>query len=165
MSPRSPIRDARTIKLLLESAEGLARAGGESEPGPEHLLLAALDLPDGGARRAFARVGAEPDGLAAAVEAHHAEALASVGIASGGTAVAAAPPARGLFRSTGAAQEVFRTAGRLARDRRVPLGGAHVVEAVAAAAHGTAAAAVARLGIDRVALRDAARAEGSPGAD
>jgi ATP-dependent Clp protease ATP-binding subunit ClpA len=151
----------RTIKQLLESAERHAHAAGEPEPGAEHLLLAALDLPDGGARRAFARVGADPDGLAAAVEAHHAEALASVGVAPGGPAVAA-PPARGAFRSTGAAQEVFQAAGRLARERRVPLGGAHVVEAVAATEHGTAAATLARLGLDRGALADAARAEGSP---
>jgi ATP-dependent Clp protease ATP-binding subunit ClpA len=151
----------RTVKQLLESAERLAREAGEPEPGPEHLLLAALDLPDGGARRAFARVGVDPDGLAAAVEAHHAEALQSVGVAPGEPAVVAAPPARGPYRSTGAAQEVFQAAGRLARERRTPLGGAHVVEAVTATEHGTAAAALARLGVDRGALAEAARAEGA----
>jgi ATP-dependent Clp protease ATP-binding subunit ClpA len=163
MSLRSPLRDMRTIKQLLESAERHAHAAGEPEPGPEHLLLAALDLPDGGARRAFLRVGADADGLTTAVEAHHAEALASVGIAAAGPAVVAAPPARGPYRSTGAAQEVFQAAGRLARERRTPLGGAHVVETVAAAEHGTAAAALARLGVDRAELIDAARAEGSGG--
>jgi ATP-dependent Clp protease ATP-binding subunit ClpA len=161
MSLRSSFRDMRTIKQLLESAERHARGAGEPEPGPEHLLLAALDLPEGSARRAFARVGADPDGLAAAVEAHHAEALASVGVAAGGPAVVAAPPARGPYRSTGAAQETFQAAGRLARERGVPLGGAHVVETVAATEHGTAAAALARLGVDGAVLADAARAEGT----
>ncbi|MGZ8476106.1 MAG: Clp protease N-terminal domain-containing protein, partial [Candidatus Limnocylindria bacterium] len=46
----------RTIKKLLTDAEVEARAMGEAEPGAEHLLLAALDLPDGSARRAFERL-------------------------------------------------------------------------------------------------------------
>ncbi len=51
--------DMRTIKALAEAAERHANAAGEREPGPEHFLLAAFDLPDGLARRAFARLGAE----------------------------------------------------------------------------------------------------------
>jgi ClpA/ClpB-like protein len=52
-------------------------------PGAEHLLLAALELPDGTARRAFERVGADPNALRQAIEEQHAEALCAVGIDAG----------------------------------------------------------------------------------
>ncbi|MBK6300079.1 MAG: hypothetical protein IPF40_03180 [Actinomycetales bacterium] len=41
-------RDVRTINALLTGAEREARRGGDALPGPEHLLLSALDLADGG---------------------------------------------------------------------------------------------------------------------
>jgi hypothetical protein len=63
---RNPVRDMRTIKTLMTGAEAEALEAGESVPGAEHLLLSALALPDGSARRAFERVGADPDELRAA---------------------------------------------------------------------------------------------------
>ena len=44
---RQRFADMHTIKILAEAAERHAGAAGEREPGPEHFLLAALDLPDG----------------------------------------------------------------------------------------------------------------------
>src|SRR5687767_10675111 len=69
------VRDVRTINMLLTGAEAEARRAGESLPGAEHLLLSAIALPDGSARRAFERVGADPDRLQAAIAAQHADAL------------------------------------------------------------------------------------------
>lgn len=75
-------RDAKTISTLCSVAERYASTRGEEGPGAEHFVLAALDLPDGSARRAFARLGADPARFGAAIEAQYQQALQSVGIDS-----------------------------------------------------------------------------------
>lgn len=157
-----PFDEFRTIKSLLGGAERLARESGEELPGAEHLLLAALDLPDGTGRRAFERLEVDPDGLPAAIAAQHLEALEAVGIDAGGVATLhqPAPPARGVFRGTPAAQAVFRRAVELSgtpKPRRL-LGG-HVILAICEMEHGTAARTLRQMGIDRARLADAARDE------
>jgi len=77
---RHRLADMRTIKALCEAAERHALAGGEREPGPEHFMLAAFDLPDGQARRVFERLGVDPAGVRAAIAASHGAALAGVGV-------------------------------------------------------------------------------------
>jgi ATP-dependent Clp protease ATP-binding subunit ClpA len=169
MRLKNPLRDMRTIKMLLEGAEAEAGRAGESTPGAEHLLLAALDLPDGTARRAFERVGADPGTLRQAIEEQHAEALRAVGIdADAGASdadagaegvVSAAPNTNGVYRSSGSAQSAFQAAGKLARKSGSQLVGAHVVLAITGMEHGTAIRAVRSLGIDVDALTAAARLE------
>ncbi len=156
-------RDMRTIKRLLTRAEAEARSGGEETPGPEHLLLASTTLPDGTAARALARVGVDPQRLRTAIEEAHAGALAAVGIEvehrSGGAA-GLRSPATGAFRSTPQAQQVFQEAVALSKSTTPSLlQGAHVVAAACNLEHGTAARALAALGVDRDRLREAARAE------
>jgi ATP-dependent Clp protease ATP-binding subunit ClpA len=161
-----PVRDIRTIKTLLTRAEAQAHEAGDAMPGAEHLLLSALALPDGTARRALERVGADPDGLRPAIAAQHAQALLAIGIeppdddvlglpaGSGGAA------ARGVFRATASAQAAFRAAVDLAKaDKGSPLLGAHVVAAVARMEHGTSTRALRAMGIDRHALAIAAQQE------
>ncbi|MBJ7457247.1 MAG: peptidase, partial [Thermoleophilia bacterium] len=70
----------QTLSALLRSAEADALATGEELPGAEHLLLAALDLEDGTARRAFTAVGADAAGLRDAIAGQHADALRAIGI-------------------------------------------------------------------------------------
>jgi ATP-dependent Clp protease ATP-binding subunit ClpA len=162
MRLKNRLRDMRTIKMLLDGAEAEAGRAGESMPGAEHLLLAALDLPDGTARRAFERVGADPSALRQAIEEQHAEALRAVGIdsdAGAQGAVSVAPPTKGVHRSSGSAQSAFQAAGKLARKSGSQLVGAHVVLAIAGMEHGTAIRAVRSLGIDIDALAAAAREE------
>ena len=157
---KTRISDVRTIRTLLEGAEAEANRAGESMPGAEHLLLAALDLPDGTARRAFERVGADPSALRQAIEEQHADALRAVGIdADAEPAVPVAPSTNGVYRSSGSAQSAFQAAGKLAREGRSPLAGAHVVLAIAGMEHGTAIRAVRSLGIDIDALAAAGREE------
>lgn len=60
---RSKLNDMNTIKLLCEGAEAHALQDQQREPGAEHFLLAALDLPDGTARLAFEKAGAQPGAL------------------------------------------------------------------------------------------------------
>jgi ATP-dependent Clp protease ATP-binding subunit ClpA len=157
-----PIREFRTIRALLGGAERLAREAGEELPGAEHLLLAAVALPDGTARRAFERLGVDPGGLSAAIAAQHADALRAIGIDPGETAALETPaaPASGVFRATPSAQVVFQRAVDLSgtpKPRR--LLGAHVVVAVCEMERGTVARALRLMGVDRDRLAAAAREE------
>jgi ATP-dependent Clp protease ATP-binding subunit ClpA len=157
------VRDMRTIRQLLTRAEAEARSGGEQTPGPEHLLLAATTLPDGTAVRALERVGVDPQRLRPAIEGAHETALAAVGIdvEHGPSRTAGLRgPATGAFHATPQAQQVFQEAVALSKtERPSSLRGAHVVAAICDLEHGTAARALAALGVDRDRLRDAARAE------
>lgn len=154
-------RDVRTIRLLLTGAEEEARRSGEEMPGPEHLLLSALALPDGSAARALREVGVEHAQLAAAIEQVHAGALAAVGIdAEQGPGATAElhGRARGSFRSTPQAQQVFRAAVALSKTARpAQLSGADVVAAICDLERGTVARALVTLGVDRDRLRRAAQ--------
>ncbi len=154
------VRDLRTVRALLTGAEAEARRSGEPAPGPEHLLLAAAALPAGTAAAALARAGVDAGRLRGAVEAAHAEALASVGVVAGPAEGALRGPATGPMRSTPQAQQVFRAAVAAAKAARSPLHGAHVVAAVCDLERGTAARARAVLGVDRARLRDAAALSG-----
>ena len=169
MKVKNPVREIRTIKQLLTGAEAEAHKMGDTLPGAEHLLLSALALPDGSARRAFERLGADADGVRSAIVAHHAEALQTVGVepvdaaALMSTPDAVGPPT-GAFRSSASAQSVFQEAVKLAnRGKASRLAGAHVVVAVAQMEHGTAAEALRGMGIDRHALAAAAQSELSAG--
>lgn len=150
-----------TIRQLLEGAERMAQESGEAHPGAEHLLLSALALPDGTARRAFERLGANPDNLQSAIAAQHADALRAVGIERDPIeAVLPAPGARGVFLSTPSAQTAFRRAVELSKHPKPRrLLGAHVVAAVAEMERGTVARTLRRMGLDRQQLAAAARDE------
>lgn len=158
------LKDMLTIKRLLEGAEREARGMGEEEPGAEHLLLSALQLPDGAAQRLLGVHGVDHDRLRAAIIAEHARALVGIGMDEEHAKALASPrplePAQGggVFHSRPSAQEAFRAAASLAQQRRrTALNGAHVVAAVAEMEHGTAARALDGLGIDRRGLAAAAR--------
>lgn len=157
-------RDIRTITALLSGAEAEAHRTGDPMPGAEHLLVSALALPDGSARRAFARVGADPDDLRPAIAAQHAEALRGVGIDAALDAAEAepTPSATGVFRATASGRQAFQTAGDLARSAAAPLVGAHVVVAVCRMEHGSAPRALRAMGVDRDALAAAALDELGP---
>ncbi|MFI6587947.1 Clp protease N-terminal domain-containing protein [Embleya sp. NPDC050493] len=160
MGIRSAIHDMGAMKRLFTAAEEEARALGEESPGPEHLLLAALTLPDDSARTALAGSGAGIEDVRRALAETHAAALRSVGIDA--DALPAAPPApapRGPYRATGSANEVFQRAVAIAKaERPGKLRTAHVLIAVAELEHGTAARVLRNLEIDRPTLIATARA-------
>lgn len=162
MKLRNPIREFKTLQALFTGAETQARTLGDELPGPEHLLLAAMDLEDGSAARACASVGLNSESLRAAIGREHDAALAAVGIhadPSVSAAIEQTTPA-GVFRATGQAQESFQRALAVMRESGArALIGAHVVLAVAELEHGTAARALDACGIDRSLLREAAIAE------
>jgi len=138
-----PVREIRTINELLAGADAAARRMGDESPGPEHLLLAALAMDDGTARRAFARAGADPDAFGAACAPQH-----------------DAGPPKGVFNATPAGRRAFQEAVRLSKQVKPSrLLGAHVVAAVAGEQQGAAARILREMGVDAAALADAARAE------
>lgn len=157
--PRA-IQDIRTIEALLTEAEAEARRAGDDLPGPEHLLLSAFGLPDGTARRAFERLGADPEAFREAVDTAHRQALHAVGVSvPGGIERRLPPPAPpgGVYRLTGPGQDVFQAAVKLAKAAEPSLlRGGHVVVAVCGQEHGTIARALEALGVDRRALAAAA---------
>lgn len=160
------VREMRTIKKLLTDAETEARAMGEQEPAAEHLLLAALGLGDGSARRILERFGVDPPALRDAILRVHAESLVMIGLdpprAAELSAAAPLEPASGagIYRSGASAREAFQQASTMARRRKPSrLTGAHVVAAVAGMEQGTAARVFEALGINRQALLAEAEAE------
>lgn len=165
MRPPRPMRDVKTMNALLNGAEKHALEAGETVPGPEHLLLSALALPDGSARRAFQRLGADPDALRSAIDEVHAEALTKIGVRSAheealDETIRADPPrARGAMKTTATAQEAFQAAIKQAKADKSALLGAYFVAAVAGLKEGTAPRALRAMGIDPSALVHAARQE------
>lgn len=167
MGITTAVQDMRTIKRLLESAEEEARVSGEATPGPEHLLLAAMDLPDGSAARTFDRFGVDTARLRSAIEEVHARALGDAGIEASvdpATSSTLRGPAAGVFRSSPQAQQAFQEAVALSKGaHRRGLRGAYVVAAVCDLRLGTAARALAALGVERDRLREVALAEAQAG--
>jgi ATP-dependent Clp protease ATP-binding subunit ClpA len=156
-------RDVRTIARLLKAAEAEARRDGSDRPGPEHLVLAALTLPDGTAARALARLRLAPEDLRAAVVNTHVDALRSIGVdASTEPPGPPGPAPTGPYRLTDPGRQVFQDAVALAKGSGpTALTGAHVVAAGCRLGHGTLALAIRSLGVDRDDLAAAARAETS----
>jgi ATP-dependent Clp protease ATP-binding subunit ClpA len=165
MNPFKALSDMRTIGRLLTDAEQVARRMGDERPSAEHLLLAAMTLPDGTAAGALQRLGVDAGRLAQAIRDEHAAGLVAAGIDAATAAAMATdrpvtPTVRsGVYRSNPSAQELFQAAGAAARSARQRLAGAHVVLAAADLQHGTLARALDRLEVDRAALRAAAESQ------
>lgn len=150
--------DMRTIKALCLGAERHANAEGQQEVGLEHFVLAAIDLPDGTARKAFESVNADPDSFRGAISQQYQHALESVGIGSDAEAPAPVPAATGAYRSRPQVGSMLeQLANRERHNASEPLLGAHVIAAIAATEHGAAARALKAMGIDRHALANAAK--------
>ncbi|SEL52626.1 Clp protease N-terminal domain-containing protein [Rhodococcus maanshanensis] len=156
------LRDMRTMKQLFAETEAEADRLGDQNPGAEHLLLAALSLPDGSAQRVFDREGVSRDALRDAIARVHEDALTAAGLSetgrSGALPGALERPRTGPLRLTEPAQAAFRRATALAKSERRPIAGADVVVGVAELEHGTAARTLELLGISRPRLIESALA-------
>jgi ATP-dependent Clp protease ATP-binding subunit ClpA len=157
-------RDMATIKALCEQAEAHARRAGEAQPGAEHFVLAALDLPDGEAARAFAQVGANAADFANAIQRQYADALQAVGISADPALLSdeapLAPAMPRLFDAQPSAQRLF---GLLTKVReqypQSPLSSAHVILAVTQIEQGVVARSLRAMGVEPEALQSAAAAQ------
>ncbi len=159
--------DFSTMATLLPAAESAARAEGLATASAEHLVLAALELPDGTAARALGRVGVAADRVRGAIDEAYRAALAGTGAVGDPTRAdavleAALPepvPARGPLRTDPSAQALFKRVRALAKQDGAPIAGAHVVLAACELRHGVLARVFDLLGVDREALVAAARDE------
>lgn len=154
---KSKLNDMSTVKRLCERAEAHALQDHQREPGAEHFLLAALDLPDGTARLAFERAGVEPEALRAAIERQYGDALRSIGLRAEmptGTPMSANA---GIYQAAPSGREIMQALAA-ARKGHSPLLGAHVVGIVAGMSHGVAARALRALGVDIITLKSTADA-------
>lgn len=161
---RSRIRDIRIMNELFPAADAVAAADGEPQAGAEHLLIAALDLDTGSARRAFEAAGADPDRFHDAVRAQHEEALRAVGLRPMSDPaldqhLPPPVPQDRPHRGTPSGHALFRRVVDLVRKERSQLYGAYFVLVAAQTEHGTTARALRHLGVDPVALASAARTE------
>lgn len=154
------LKDMGTLKSLSLQAEAHALADHQRRPGAEHFLLAALDLPDGAAGRAFARLHADPAGLRRAITQQDGEALASVGV-DPGHAETLEPPARPmrLYDAAASGQAVLKALAARKQGDRTPLLSGHVVAVVAELRQGVAPRSLRAMGVDPAALKSAALAE------
>jgi len=157
--------DMRTVSALCSTAEQHANADGQQEPGAEHFVLAALDLPDGTARRAFERLHADPARFREAIARQYDQALHSIGIASQyldcvNSCAPALPRSKGLYKAKPSGQALFqRLTAQQKADPRNPLLGAHVIAAATGDPHGVVARALKAMDVDPNALGAAACAE------
>lgn len=162
--------DMRTIKALCFGAEKLANANGQKEPGAEHFVLAALELPDGTARKAFERIHADPNCFRTAITQQYEDALQNVGIALPHDATITdeatpVPTGTGVYKTQPSAQALMQTLTReimvkeQKADSAAPLLGAHVILAATTAQYGVAVRAFWAMGADPAKLAEAARAE------
>lgn len=152
--------DMRTIKSLCQLAEEHARVRGEARPGAEHFVLAALDLPDGTARRAFERLRVRPEDFSEAIDRQYSDALRNVGIDPPLTPDAQPLPAStGVYSSEQSAQALMQELSRRSDNNRVALLGAHVIGVAANSQYGVAARTLRALGIKQSELAEAAALE------
>ena len=108
-------KDAGTLKVLCETAEGLARAEGREAPEAEHFVEAALKLPDGSAGRVFARLGLDGAGFKTALVEQHSAALRAVGVEGTVGVGTPLPPAEGVYKAAPSGQMVVQELARLRR--------------------------------------------------
>lgn len=153
----NPLRGPRTVRQLVEGAEHHARSLGDAQIGAEHMLLAALDLPDGMARRALECAGGDPDSTEAAIRWTHTSALHRVGLQPVADASLTIEPPRRSWRNNfgESAKQVLRTAAaRWSMDGTNAVG-LHILDAVGDLREGTAARALRELGVEPGAIHAA----------
>lgn len=151
-----------TMRALLEAAERESAAVGEAEPGAEHVVLAALAMPDRTAADTLAELGVDAAQLREAIEQVHVEALSGVGI-NHGQAATPVPAGRGIYRAKGSTRDLLTAtaaARRALGDRHFT--SAHVLIGACELPHGTLPRALQRLGLNRDALGTAAQRHANP---
>jgi ATP-dependent Clp protease ATP-binding subunit ClpA len=158
---KSKLQSVRTISRLCQAAEAYALQDGQHEPGAEHFLLAAFDLPDGTARLAFEELGADPQALRSAIADQYGDALRAIGIEAekmpDPSGTARLQVRNGPFAAAPSGQEIMQELAAQRGEHR-PLLGAHIVAVVAGMSQGVAARALRSMGVDRDALKAQAKA-------
>jgi len=159
------ISDIKTINSLFTCAEIYAHKNGEDRPGEEHLLLSALDLPDGTVRRIFESIGADPRKLEEAINKQYNDALSSIGIDASKIDInhndaEISTPKRILYDSKPSVTSLMKELVKNRKNNKnIPLLGAHVLEVIASKEQGVAARTLRTIGINRETLKNAVQNE------
>jgi ATP-dependent Clp protease ATP-binding subunit ClpA len=152
------------MNAMFPAAKLEAERMGESEPGEEHLVLAALELPEGSARRAFERIGVDPGAFRLAISKQHDDALRAAAAkaldeSSDDESTSKPDLSFSVMRTSPSAQMVFRKVVELVSEENSPLYGAFVVMVAAGIEQGKTTQALRSMGVEPADLVDAARAE------
>lgn len=162
---RQRVRDVKTIGALCKGAERHARDDGQREPGAEHFLLSALDLPDGSARRVLERLQVDASQVRGAIRRQYADALRHAGVDPAALDALVEPPQAtprqpAPYRASASGQAVMQGLAQLREhDKDAALLGAHVIAVIASMQQGVAARTLRALGVDTAALAAAAAEE------
>ncbi|HAO33233.1 MAG TPA: Clp protease N-terminal domain-containing protein [Candidatus Competibacter sp.] len=161
---RQQFRDIKTIKSLFEKAEQHANASGQREPGSEHFVMAAFDLPDGTAQNAFRRLNADPNQFATAVAQQYSNALRDIGMEfsqshSPFSVTEPVPANNGMYQAKPSVRTLIEALWELKKANSAPLLGAHVVLAAISAQFGVIPRTLQSMGVEPASLAAAARAE------
>lgn len=144
--------DIRTLSTVFSSAEHEAQSLGDSIPGAEHVVLAALLLDDDSARDLL---GVTADQFRAAIVEAHAKALEQVGLHATNEEQTPGAHPGGLYRSAPSTQEVLNRTREIHKAHKpAGLRAEFFVRAAAEQERGTTARVFDQLGIDRAALVD-----------
>lgn len=141
---KNRIASMKDVALLLSTAEEVARADGLDQPAAEHMVIAALQHPDGRAATLLGAHGIDADTFATAVRRVHAAALDSDADGPMDGSLPATVEAGGLYRSAPSGQELIRQVAATAKG----FDSAAIVREAVRAERGTVALAFRQLGID-----------------
>jgi len=146
------LHDMKTISQLISGADEQANLLGEQEPGAEHFVLSALQLPDGTAKQVFKRLNTNPDDFLVAIKRQYTDALSSVGVDPAAIAEDPEPiESNNLFHnSQPSGQAVMKLLYQLKKDdKHRPILGAHVIAVVAEMEFGVVPRALKAMGVER----------------
>jgi len=156
------LKDMKTLNLLISGADEQANKLGQEEPGAEHFVLSALNLPDGSAKRVFSNVGENPDAFLDAIKKQHSDALSSVGVSVESLPKDPEPieQTKILHNSKPSGNMVVKRLYELKKqDKDRPILGAHVLLVATSLEHGIVPRALRAMGVEIADLAAAARSE------
>ncbi len=167
---RQRSRDISTTKHFCMGAKMLANAKGRKEPGAGNLVLMALELPDGTARKAFTYIQADPDDFPAAITTQYEEVLRNMGVALPleiGVINAATPASasKGVYQVQPSTQSLMQTmihdikVKEQKANPAVRFFGAHLLLAATYTQNSVAVRAFRAMGVDPVKFAQAAQEE------
>jgi len=156
------LRDMKTIATLISEADKQANLSGEEEPGVEHFVLSAIELPDGSAKRVLKQIGTDPEEFKEAIKKQYIEALNSAGISHKCIEDDPEPIESKtlLHNSKPSGQALMKALHAFKKEEKdSPLLGMHVLVVAASMKHSVAGRAFKIMGIDTKILTDAAKDE------
>ena len=136
------------MERLFTVAEEEAARAGETTPGAEYLVISALQLREGSARRSFARSGADPDAFRNVVMGQ-----------SEDTPISTDTTSKRPVRYGASGRALFQEVVNLVREERSQIYAAYIVLVAAQIDHGATPDILRQIGVDRHELASAARTE------